>query len=477
MRRRSLVGPVFLILIGVLFLASNLRPDLAVFEIVSQYWPFLLIGWGLLRLMEVFFAARSGRRIPSGLSGGEIVLIVFICLIGSGMYAANRAGHGIHIGPWGPGSLEIFGEAYDYEVPEKTVAAGKNRLYVENLRGNIHITGTDDAEVTVNGRKSVRALNRREADAADKQTSVDVVTENDRIVVRTNQQNLPHNRRISIDLELSVPKNMTVETRGDYGDVEISQIQGPVEIDSDNAGVRLSDIGGDVRVNLRKSDMVRAVDVKGAVDLQGAKANDVELENIGGQVTINGTFMGSMEFKNLAKPLHFASQQTDLKIESVPGRVSMDLGEFTGKNLVGPVRLVTRSRDIRIEDFTNALELDTARGDIELRPDHVPLGKIEARSRSGNIDLELPVKARFELKASTSSGEARNDFGPAIQLVTDGRSASMQGVVGQGPAITLNTGRGSITVRKAGTEPAPGAPVVAPAPQAPPHPALPRATI
>jgi hypothetical protein len=138
------------------------------------------------------------------------------------------------------------------------------------------------------------------------------------------------------------------------------------------------------------------------------------------------------------------------------------------------VRLVTRSRDIRIEDFTNALELETERGDIELHAERVPVGKIEAHSRSGNIDLELPAKARFELKASTSRGEARNDFGPAIQLVTDGRSASLHGTVGQGPSIVLSTDRGSVTVRKSGD--GADAPVVAPA--APPvPPAPPKANI
>jgi len=47
-------------------------------------------------------------------------------------------------------------------------------------------------------------------------------------------------------------------------------------------------------------------------------------------------------------------------VQAIPGRISMDLGEFTGKNLIGPVRLVARSRDIKLEQFTQSLELETA---------------------------------------------------------------------------------------------------------------------
>ena len=87
MRRGSIVGPVLLIGLGVLFLANNLRPDLNFFELVAQYWPFLLIAWGVLRLIEIAFLAIAKKTVPDrGLGGGEWVLVVFICLIGSGMF-------------------------------------------------------------------------------------------------------------------------------------------------------------------------------------------------------------------------------------------------------------------------------------------------------------------------------------------------------------------------------------------------------
>jgi len=84
--RRSITGPLILLLIGCLFLWRNLHPELPVFDLVAQYWPFLLIVWGLMRLIEALLW-RSGtgdNRVRGSFSGGEVVLVIFVCMIGLG---------------------------------------------------------------------------------------------------------------------------------------------------------------------------------------------------------------------------------------------------------------------------------------------------------------------------------------------------------------------------------------------------------
>jgi hypothetical protein len=146
----------------------------------------------------------------------------------------------------------------------------------------------------------------------------------------------------------------------------------------------------------------------------------------------------------------------------------MDLGEFNARNLVGPIRLKTKTKDVKIEDFTASLELETERGDITIEPGRMPLPKIEAKSRSGKIELALPEKAAFQLMATTEHGEAMNDFGPPIEKQTEGRASSLKGGTGQGPEITITTERGSVLVRKSGGNEAAQAPPAAPAPPSPP---------
>ena len=445
MRRHSVVGPILLILIGVLFLTRNLWQQIPLFDLLAHYWPFILIGWGLLRLVEVAVLAMSDKPLTSRLSGGEIVLIVLLCLIGSAMMAANRSG--IHIPRIGESGIEIFGQQYDYDQHDQKAAPAAVHVVLDNLRGNVRVTGSDQPQVKVELHKTVRAMQKSEADQADRETPLEIVSDGDRVVIRTNQERVSGRRRIATDLEVTVPRGASIEARSTYGDFDITDVSGTVDINSANAGVRLNKIGGNVKIDLGRSDIIRAVGVKGALDLQG-KGSDIDLEDMAGQVTINGTYSGTLQFKNLAKPLHFESRQTDLRVAQLPGSITMDLGDFTATNLVGPIRLVTRSRDIRIEDFTQSLELESERGDIELRPGKSPLPKIDAKARNGKIDLILPDAAQFDLKLTTNRGEAHNEFGPAIKMEIDGQSSTLKGSVGKGPAINITTERGTVSVKK-----------------------------
>jgi DUF4097 and DUF4098 domain-containing protein YvlB len=445
MRRRSLAGPLLLVVIGVLFLIYNLRPELPISEFLSIYWPFLLIAWGVIRLVEVVVSHLRGSPQRSGLTGGEVTLIVFICLIGSAMFSAHR--HGIRLGVRG---FDMFGEAFDFPVStQQPLPPAVRRVRFDHLRGNLRVTGSDAPEIRITGHKTIRSIHRGDAERADRQSQIEIVTEGDTIVVRTNQERVAENQRVTADLEVSLPRSVAVDMHGRSGDYEVSDITGDLQITSDRAGVRLTRIGGNARVDLRRSDLVRAVDIKGNLDLQG-RGSDVELENITGQVTVNGSYSGALAFRKLAKPLHFESVNTDLRVEALPGEINMDLGGLNARDVIGPMRLVTKTKDVRISDFTNSLDLQTERGDIELSPNRMPLAKIDARSRSGRIELVLPAKASFQLEASTAQGDAVNDYGPPLQKETEGRSASLRGAVGKGPEIRLATQRGTVSVRKAG---------------------------
>jgi hypothetical protein len=280
------------------------------------------------------------------------------------------------------------------------------------------------------------------------------VTQGDRLLVRTNQDRAPQTQNVSDDIEVTLPRSMAIEARGNSGDFEASDLTGDVEVATNRGDVRLARIAGNARLEVGRSDLVRAIDVKGRLDIQGGRGSDLELENIAGQVTVSGSFMGSLEFKNLAKPLQFeGARNTELHVEAVPGRISMDLGQITASNITGPVRLVTRSRDIKLERFTDSLQLETDRGDVELEPGPLPLPAINARSGCCRIDLVLPDKSSFDLEATAERGEAVNDYGPQIETDSAGRSATLKGKVGNGPIIKLVTARGSVSVRREGTLP------------------------
>src|SRR6266849_5376711 len=454
MKRGSVIGPLILIGIGALFLLRNLWPEIPMADIISRYWPFLLIGWGLLRLVEILLWAIMSKPIPrNGISGGEWVLVLLICIIGGTMYTARHFSSWLPNGPRWRNVMVEMGENYDYTfTPAEKPCAKGCRVLIENFRGNAKIMGSKDATaVSVSGRESIRSFQQTEADKANKETPLELVQQGDQVIVRTNQDHVTDRMRVTADLEITVPIGSSIEAHGRLGDFDIQNVTGAVDINSDNAGVRLENIGGNVHVDLRRSDIIRATDVKGNVDLKG-RGQDVELQNIAGQVTVGGTYVGQIQLRNLAQPLRYEDPQVTLNLEKLPGQIHMGLGEFTASAVVGPIRLSARSRDINLSDFTQSLDLTLERGDITLRPGKTVLPKLEVHTRSGDVDLALPAGAKFDLKASTDRGEVHNDFGPPLTVDDSHHGATIAGSSGSGPQMRLETGRGAVTVRKASSE-------------------------
>ncbi|HUQ91990.1 MAG TPA: DUF4097 family beta strand repeat-containing protein [Bryobacteraceae bacterium] len=454
MRPRSIVGPILLIGIGVLFLLHNLWPDIAMFDMFTRYWPFLLILWGLVRLVEVLFWAGKKGTVPvTGVSGGEWGLVVLVCLVGSLLFWGSR---------WAPHwtnhrltvrGLEIFGERYDFPVTGEKQAGRTPRVVIELGRGNAKISGIDTDMVKVSGRKTIHAFDQADADKGDKQTPLEIVSMGDHVIIRTNQDKLDSSRKATADIEITVPRGASIEGRGRFGDFDIHDIGGNVEIVSDNAGVRIQNVTGSVKAELRRSDIVRAVNVKGPVEVKldgrGRAGQDLELESIEGPVTVSGAFSGELNFRNLAKPLRFDSTQTELRVEKVPGTLRLALGNLTAENIQGPFRLSAKTRDVQLRDFTGGVDIQVDRGDIELHPAKGQMGKIEARTKNGEMDVVLPNGAKFDLTATTEHGEIINDYGPPLKAESEGRRHTLRGSTG-GPSVSVTTHRGSLTVRKAG---------------------------
>lgn len=457
MKRASLVAPLLLITIGALFLLNNMRPELPLFELVARYWPYVLIGWGALRLAELLLWASRSRPLPaSGISGGEWTLIVFICLIGSGMYAAHGFGANWPRGRITMRGVEMFGEKFDYNVNGQKDVGKAPIILVDNLRGNARIVGADVTDIKVAGRKTIQAMQQGDADSANEQSPLEITTAGDRVTVRLVQDRIGSGQRISADLDITVPRGATIEARGRYGDFDISDVNGPVQVVSDNAGVRLQNLVNNVRLELNRSDIVRAVNIKGTVDLKGNRCQDVELENVEGQVTIEGGYSGELQFRNLAKPLQFNGNQSEIRVEKIPGQVRMALGHFTGQNVVGPLQLTGKTRDVDISDFVGPVTIAVQRGDIDLRPIRSPLQAIEAKTGLGDIELAVPSAAKFELRAVSERGEIENDYGAPFSGDSDREGkrhgSTLQGSVGQGPMVKLTTDRGLIRLRKASSE-------------------------
>ena len=96
-RRRSLGGGVVLIVVGLLLLYVNLRPDLDPWPLLRQYWPLILIFVGLGKLLDyLWMRGHTDSRAGAGISGGTIALILLVVVFGVALFRGHGRNRYIH---------------------------------------------------------------------------------------------------------------------------------------------------------------------------------------------------------------------------------------------------------------------------------------------------------------------------------------------------------------------------------------------
>jgi len=462
MRKGSLIAPLLLILIGGIFLVRNIWPEWPLLDTIFTWWPVVLIAWGAIRILELLTAHFGGKPLPrTGISGGEWALVILIVVIGAGVWSGQKLAHE-GFGRFKIGGIDVFGESYDYPVDAMTLKAGKNpRVTVDIGRGSARVIGTDTEEVKVTARKSVRAMDKRSADIAHKESPLVATASGETVSVRAGLDQ-DGEFRVTYDIEITVPRGASVECRGKNVDIDLSDINGRVQIDSERSGVRAQNIGGKVTVDTRSSDLIKVIDLRNDLELKG-RGRDIELENITGQVTISGGYSGETVMRNIANPVRFDSSVTEIRLGKIPGHLNLTLSALTGEGLVGPVFVKAKSKDVHLTDVAGDVTVDVDRGDVDLIQSRAQAGKIDARARLGDIEVALPETYHFALDAETERGEVINDFGARLKEESRGRGGKLTADAAGAPQIKLRTERGTLTVRKSVP--------LAPNPPAPPKPA------
>ena len=104
LRRPSMLGPLVLIVVGViaLLVETNQLNPVRLWDWYIRWWPLLLIGVGLLSLGEWWLDRRhagAGYRWRRRSHGGLIALIVCLAVLA---YMASATTHGLH-------GMHVFG--------------------------------------------------------------------------------------------------------------------------------------------------------------------------------------------------------------------------------------------------------------------------------------------------------------------------------------------------------------------------------
>jgi DUF4097 and DUF4098 domain-containing protein YvlB len=433
----------------------------------GNYWPALLILWGVIKLIEYQSANRAGVP-PRGIGAGGVLLVVFLVFLGLTARGTNRVNwQGFRDQFHMEGDVPWWGHTYDYTDSMQQAFPAGDSLRVNNERGAINLTASNDSNIHVTVHKRVNADRQEEADKWNQSTQPQITVGGEAVTVNANTQG-SGDHWVSTDLDIAIPRKASVVASTRHGDISIMGREGKGEITSQDGDVSVTDLSGNLTLHLDNSS-ARVSQVSSDVTVQG-RGKNVSLEDVKGAVRLDGDFMENVRLTRIAKSVSFKSTRTDMEFAKLDGDLNLDSGDLEASSLTGPLRLRTRSKDIMLNGITNDVHLDNENGAVEIHFNK--LGNLEVNNAKGDIRVFLPEKSAFHVDAQARDGEIESDFSELKIDNGDARATATGSVNGGGPHMVLNLEHGSIEIRKGTAIPVPPAPPKAgkiPTPPAPPQ--------
>jgi len=448
---RSLAGPVVLIVIGIVFLLGTMGMLhwMTLGRVYAQYWPLLIILWGVVKLVEHQRAKSEGTR-ASGIGVGGVFLLLF--LVCTGMIASETRRvdwQSLHdqIGIDDEDFNNWFGQSFTYTDTMTEAFPTGNSLHVISDRGAIKIIPSDAKQIKVEINKKVHADNQQDADKYNLKTKPLITSSEQTVTVNANTQGAgEHGVDTALDIYVPAAAPLTISSK--HGDVTISGRKADVEISAQHGDVTVEDIKGNANLNLQRSS-AKVSNLSGDLSI-GGRANEVNVSNVGGAVRLNGEFMESVKLAQIAKNVTFKSSRTDMEFSKLEGTLDLDSGDLRADSIQGPVRLSTRNKDVRLEGVAGDLRLEDSNGGVEITVHK--LGNVQITNRNGDIQVTLPPQAAFRIDARALNGEIQSDFGE-LKINNGENQATASGTVGNGNSLLkLNNEHGTIELRKSSTQ-------------------------
>ena len=466
LRRGSVVGPVLVIAIGIVFLMVQTGHIASehLWDWYGRWWPVLLIGVGGVVLVEWIIDQAFHRDAPYGrrsIGGGIIFLLIILALTGLSYEGFRDGGRHFLVNNFNLNQDDIdqfIGDKHESDQNVQQVLPVGGTVEVDNPRGDVTLSGTsDDNQVHVMLHKEV--YSRSDSDAADKaqQLSPSINTSGNNLQVR-----VPAIEGSRVDLIVTVPANAGQTIVANHGDVHVTGIKASVNVTANHGDVEASAITGPLVTHINNSGSSFSVhSTTGPITVQG-RGGDVTISDINGAVNIDGDFFGTTHLEHIRQNVRFHTSRTDFQLGRLDGEINISSDEdLSADQAVGPVILTTRNRNITLERIAGDLSVTNKNGTVDLTS-APPLGNVTVENRNGSVNLTLPEQSAFNVHAETSDGNLQNDFDLPVQ--DNDHHSVLQGTVGRsGANIHITTSQGDISLKRATVAPLPQAPPALPA--------------
>jgi hypothetical protein len=460
-RSGSLIGSAILIVIGIVFLLGNIFPELRPWRLIARFWsdgwrlfatfwPVIIILWGVSKLGSYLRSAQNpviGKR--SFLSGGDIVLLVFLLIFGTTATNLTNIWHGSP--PWRKGDFpfegdfDIFDSGRRFEFSEETtqpLGSDHGPLEIDNKYGSVDVLVHDSPAIRVKLLEKVRAED--EAKGREIADRLRIVIERKELgyALSTNRDDLPKEWRRGLQTHFTVwvPKATALRISNRYGALSVNRVSGNHQVANANGPVAIQNVEGSLKVENRYG-AIRLSEITGDCVVEN-KYGAVEIESVGGRTEIENAY-GSVDLKRLKGPVSLANRYGQVVCIDLESTLSVN-GKYVdvrGQNIGGDVEVSTSYKDVVLENVLGSISVKGKHGDIDIKTLRPPVKPIVVEAEYSGVQITLPKESQFELDASSKYGKLVSRFDSLdLQQSTAGRSLRVKGSTGRGgPTITIIT--------------------------------------
>jgi len=215
---------------------------------------------------------------------------------------------------------------------------------------------------------------------------------------------------VRVDYTIYVPAETEVRANVGSGNMEVNDVQGPVNLQTGSGRIGAHRIHGDAETK--------------------TGSGSIELIDIGSRATAE-TGSGGIELSQVGGDIHATTGSGSIRMDRTPSRIVTHTGSGT----------------INISGAGNDLRASSGSGSVHVDGNPGPSSYWDIHASSGSITLTVPSDAGFRVHARSGSGSIESDL-PVTMEEQTGRH-EMRGRIGNGSAsVNLQTGSGGIHIRR-----------------------------
>jgi DUF4097 and DUF4098 domain-containing protein YvlB len=469
LRRSSILGPLVLITVGIVFLLvqTGQLQGYRLWEWYGRFWPFLLVGAGVVMLLEWAYDQRvqsdpTQPRYRRRVGGGVFTVLVVLAFAGvvlSGVRSGGRTklfnGLNINQDNWD----EFMGDKHESDQTLAQAFPAGATLLVNNPRGDVTISGTsDDNQIHVAVHKEVYTRSDSEADSKAQRLNPNIDVSGNNVTL-----NVPGMDGARADLTITLPATAPATVNANHGDVKITALKAPVTITANHGDIELSAITGDITTRINNSGSnLSAHSVTGALNVEG-RSHDTTISDLNGPLSMRGEFFGDAHFERIRGPVKFHTSRTDFQLGRLDGQIDISSSAaLSTSEAVGPLTLTTHSRNITLDRVAGDVSVTNRNGSVDVTS-APPLSNVTVENRNGSVSVTVPEQSNFTYQFDATNGDIESDFPQVKSSEQDNRKNTVSGMIGKGgPLLRVTTSQGDVSLKKASIMPLPPTPPMPP---------------